>query len=85
MIIILYILYFFSPSLTQYVAKWMIDNGKGGAIVNVSSMASKVALKDHTSYCEYWPHLSLYEHVHNEHMHTTCIFLHLSQVHQKLH
>ncbi|XP_003384523.1 PREDICTED: L-xylulose reductase-like [Amphimedon queenslandica] len=37
--------------LSQYVAKWMIDRGKGGAIVNVSSMASKVALKDHTSYC----------------------------------
>jgi L-xylulose reductase len=37
--------------LSQYVAKWMIDSKNGGAIVNVSSMASKVALTDHTCYC----------------------------------
>eukprot|EP01117_Protostelium_nocturnum_P008102 TRINITY_DN2886_c0_g1_i3.p1 TRINITY_DN2886_c0_g1~~TRINITY_DN2886_c0_g1_i3.p1 ORF type:complete len:197 (-),score=42.14 TRINITY_DN2886_c0_g1_i3:60-650(-) len=37
--------------VSQIVAKGMIERGKGGAIVNVSSQASMVALKDHTSYC----------------------------------
>ena len=42
----------------QVVAKGMIARGKGGAIVNVSSVASLVALNQHTSYCE-----SLFHHL----------------------
>ena len=30
----------------------MIARGRGGAIVNVSSQASMIALKDHTLYCK---------------------------------
>ena len=30
----------------------MIARGSGGAIVNVSSQASMIALKDHTLYCK---------------------------------
>ncbi|MCX7012743.1 MAG: glucose 1-dehydrogenase [Candidatus Sumerlaeota bacterium] len=37
--------------VTQVVARGMIERGKGGAIVNVSSQASMVALADHTAYC----------------------------------
>ena len=35
----------------QVVAKGMVARGDGGAIVNVSSQASKIALKDHLAYC----------------------------------
>ena len=31
----------------------MVERGDGGAIVNVSSVASHHALKDHLAYCEY--------------------------------
>ena len=31
----------------------MIAKGSGGAIVNVSSQASMIALKDHTLYCKF--------------------------------
>jgi len=37
--------------ITQVVAKGMISRGKGGAVVNVGSQASMVALADHTAYC----------------------------------
>ncbi len=37
--------------VTQVVARGMIDRGGGGAIVNVSSQASMVALTDHAAYC----------------------------------
>jgi len=37
--------------IAQVVAKQMITRGSGGAIVNVSSQASMIALKDHTLYC----------------------------------
>eukprot|EP00112_Aurelia_sp_Birch-Aquarium-sp1_P005924 Seg1666.16 transcript_id=Seg1666.16/GoldUCD/mRNA.D3Y31 product="L-xylulose reductase" protein_id=Seg1666.16/GoldUCD/D3Y31 len=37
--------------LSQFIAKKMVEAGKGGSIVNISSQASKVALKDHTVYC----------------------------------
>lgn len=37
--------------IAQVVAKQMIARGSGGAIVNVSSQASMIALKDHTLYC----------------------------------
>ncbi|XP_065066008.1 L-xylulose reductase-like [Rhopilema esculentum] len=37
--------------LSQAVAKNMIASELGGSIVNISSQASKVALKDHTVYC----------------------------------
>lgn len=37
--------------LSQSIAKKMIAEGKGGSIVNISSQASQVALKDHTVYC----------------------------------
>lgn len=36
--------------VTKYAARGMIRGGKGGAIVNVSSQASLVALKGHVSY-----------------------------------
>jgi NAD(P)-dependent dehydrogenase (short-subunit alcohol dehydrogenase family) len=35
----------------QVVARRMIAGGRGGAIVNLSSQASKVGLQDHTAYC----------------------------------
>jgi L-xylulose reductase len=35
----------------QIVARGMVARGKGGAIVNMSSQASVVALAEHTSYC----------------------------------
>jgi L-xylulose reductase len=37
--------------LSQYVARGMVERGDGGAIVNVSSVASSVALTDHLAYC----------------------------------
>ncbi|XP_019642604.1 PREDICTED: L-xylulose reductase-like [Branchiostoma belcheri] len=37
--------------VSQIVAKGMVERGTGGSIVNVSSLASKSALKEHTSYC----------------------------------
>ncbi|XP_078349045.1 L-xylulose reductase-like [Oculina patagonica] len=37
--------------IAQVVAKKIIASGSGGAIVNVSSQASMMALKDHTLYC----------------------------------
>lgn len=37
--------------VSQIVARGMIERGKGGAIVNVSSQASLRALADHTAYC----------------------------------
>ncbi|KAM3921950.1 L-xylulose reductase-like [Leptodactylus fuscus] len=37
--------------VSQVVARQMIQRGVGGAIVNVSSQASQVALKDHAVYC----------------------------------
>lgn len=36
--------------ITQVIAKGMISRG-GGAIVNLSSQASMIALQDHTAYC----------------------------------
>ncbi|KAI6655137.1 L-xylulose reductase-like [Oopsacas minuta] len=36
--------------VAQAVARDMVERGKGGAIVNVSSQASQVALQDHTVY-----------------------------------
>ena len=38
--------------LIQYVAKGMVERGEGGAIVNVSSLSSLCALKEHAVYCE---------------------------------
>lgn len=38
---------------SQAVAKNMVARGNGGAIVNISSQGSKVALQDHTLYCKY--------------------------------
>jgi len=37
--------------ISQVVAKRMISRGIGGAIVNVSSQASQLAIPDHSSYC----------------------------------
>jgi len=37
--------------VSQVVARGLIARGEGGAIVNVSSQASQIALKDHTTYC----------------------------------
>ena len=37
--------------VSQVVARGMIERGGGGAIVNVSSQASKIGLADHTTYC----------------------------------
>ncbi len=37
--------------LAQVAAKGMIERGEGGAIVNLSSQASMVGLRDHTAYC----------------------------------
>jgi NAD(P)-dependent dehydrogenase (short-subunit alcohol dehydrogenase family) len=37
--------------VSQIVARRMIVRGEGGAIVNLSSQASMVALRDHASYC----------------------------------
>ncbi|XP_022192333.2 L-xylulose reductase isoform X2 [Nilaparvata lugens] len=37
-------------NISQVVAKQMIDRGKGGSIVNVSSQASQAALADHALY-----------------------------------
>ena len=37
--------------VAQAVAKGMVARGNGGAIVNISSQASMVALAEHTSYC----------------------------------
>ena len=35
----------------KVVAQGMVERGNGGAIVNVSSQASKVALWNHLTYC----------------------------------
>lgn len=43
---------FSSSSSFQIVARQMIAQGVPGAIVNVSSQASKRALRDHAVYCE---------------------------------
>lgn len=37
--------------VSQVVARGMIARGRGGAIVNLSSQASQVALADHAAYC----------------------------------
>lgn len=37
--------------ITQVVARGMIARGTGGAVVNISSQASMIAVKDHTAYC----------------------------------
>ncbi|XP_033748771.1 L-xylulose reductase-like [Pecten maximus] len=37
-------------NVSQVCVKGMIERGQGGAIVNMSSIASKMALKNHTSY-----------------------------------
>lgn len=37
--------------VSQIIARGMIERGRGGAIVNLSSVASTRALADHTSYC----------------------------------
>ncbi|XP_064636286.1 L-xylulose reductase-like [Lineus longissimus] len=37
--------------VSQVVAKGMIESGKGGSIVNMSSQASERALKEHILYC----------------------------------
>jgi L-xylulose reductase len=37
--------------ISQVVARGMIERGKGGAIVNLSSQASMVGLADHAAYC----------------------------------
>lgn len=37
--------------ISQVVARGMIERGSSGAIVNVSSQASKIGLADHTTYC----------------------------------
>ena len=36
----------------QAVAKGMVERGEGGSIVNVSSLSSLCALRDHAVYCE---------------------------------
>lgn len=38
-------------NVSQVVAKKMIENKRKGSIVNISSQASKAALKDHVAYC----------------------------------
>ncbi|XP_044732989.1 L-xylulose reductase-like [Chrysoperla carnea] len=38
-------------NVSQIAAQDMIDRKSGGSIVNISSQASKVGLKDHTVYC----------------------------------
>lgn len=38
-------------NLTQLVAEKMIATRNGGSIVNISSQASTIALKDHLAYC----------------------------------
>lgn len=35
----------------QTVAKGMVERGQGGAIVNISSVASTIGLADHAVYC----------------------------------
>jgi L-xylulose reductase len=37
--------------VSQLVARKMVARGKGGAIVNISSAASRAALRDHAAYC----------------------------------
>ncbi len=37
--------------VSQVVVRGMIDDKRGGAIVNISSQASMVGLKDHAAYC----------------------------------
>lgn len=49
---ILAFLNFFLSFPSQIVARQMIAQGVPGAIVNVSSQASKRALRDHAVYCK---------------------------------
>jgi NAD(P)-dependent dehydrogenase (short-subunit alcohol dehydrogenase family) len=37
--------------VTQVVARGMIARGRGGAVVNLSSQASVVGIRDHAAYC----------------------------------
>jgi NAD(P)-dependent dehydrogenase (short-subunit alcohol dehydrogenase family) len=37
--------------VSQVIAAGMIQRGKGGSIVNISSLSSKVGLEDHAAYC----------------------------------
>ena len=37
----------------QYVSKDMVERGEGGAVVNVSSLSSLCALKEHAVYCKF--------------------------------
>jgi len=37
--------------ISQVVARGMIERKEGGAIVNISSVASVIGLTDHTTYC----------------------------------
>ena len=37
--------------ISQVVARGMIERKQGGAIVNISSVASVIGLTDHTTYC----------------------------------
>ena len=37
--------------MLKVIAKGMVERGSGGAIINVSSQASQVALQDHLVYC----------------------------------
>lgn len=37
--------------VSQVIAAGMVRRGKGGAIVNISSLSSKVGLEDHAAYC----------------------------------
>ncbi len=37
--------------ISQIVARGMVARGRGGAIVNVSSLASSAAIAEHTAYC----------------------------------
>ncbi|NXI02533.1 DER reductase, partial [Pachycephala philippinensis] len=46
-----FLFFFYSPPPSQIVARQMIAQGLPGAIVNVSSQASKRALRDHAVYC----------------------------------
>ncbi|KAJ8318374.1 hypothetical protein KUTeg_003465, partial [Tegillarca granosa] len=38
-------------NVSQVIAKGMVERGQGGAIVNISSLASSLALEDHAAYC----------------------------------
>ncbi|KAK2183758.1 hypothetical protein NP493_296g00031 [Ridgeia piscesae] len=38
-------------NVSQVVAKGMVARGQGGAVVNISSMATRIGLQDHLAYC----------------------------------